>query len=330
MVRVVVAVFLQTSIFVCASVLADRDGSEQEQYYLKNFRNKHGNGEFLFLRNRDSLRKDTVGGVVDIIPHNPYGEHEDHSIPKVLIVVPLVAAWIALLILISHSTPQAATVVSTVCRQISEFTRTLSDRTAAMHDRNRQSMSEIDRKIKPSSKRRGRNQQFAASDQSISPSLIEIANMASDSDDGEPYKFDGHSTFSSIGRAKTVVVSNTNHHNVLREPSPPRESYSKHSSIHHAPSRLRQSNDNEHDGDRNHQRYIEHDKKGGSHGETFKRYNTHTTDYHGYRPEPTSRGSSGHDRGHAKSHESPSNNHRTHNLTPLEKKLSAGSRKRSR
>lgn len=323
MVKVVVAVFLPASIFVCSSVLADRDGSEQEQYYLKNFRNKNGNGEFLFLRNRDSLRKDQVRGVVDILPHNPYGEHEDHSIPTVLIVVPLLAAWIALLILISHSTPQVATVISNLCRQISEFTRTLSDRMAAMHDRNRQSLPEVDRKTKSTSKRRERNQQFASSDPSISPSLIEIANMAYESDDGEF----GQSTFSSLGRAKTVVASNTNHHNVLREPSPLRESYSKHSSIHHAPSRIRQSNDNEHDVGRNHQRSIEQDKKGGGHRDTVKRYNKHANDHHGYRPETPCRGSSGHDRGHAKYHYSPSNKHRTHDLTPLEKMLSAGKKK---
>ncbi|KAL3803320.1 hypothetical protein HJC23_009284 [Cyclotella cryptica] len=329
MVKIIVGVFLHASVLVYPTVLADRDGSEQEQYYLKNFRNRDSNGEFLFIRNRDSLRKGQVGGAVDIVPHNPYGEHEEHSIPKVFIFVPLLAAWIALVILVSHSTPQAAPVISAICRKISEFTRTWSERTAAMQERNRQSMSGIHRRIKPSSKRKDRSQQIISSDPSISPSLIEIANMASDSDDGEPTKFDGQSTSSSFGRAKTVVVSNTNHRNVLRDPSPPRESHPKLSSMHALP-RLRQSNDNAHDGDRNHQKRIGHDKKGGNHGNEFKRNIKHANDYHSYRPEVPYRGASDLDHGHVTSRDSLPHKHKTHNLTPLEKKLSAGSHKRSR
>ena len=123
----------------------------------------------------------------------------------------------AALILICRVSPRASTVVSYVCRHISEVTRTLSERTAAMHETNKSF-----KRKGSSSVRRKYNQELVASDQSISPSLLDIANMTSD-DEGLDDSA-GESLFSSFRRAKTVIVSNSKRDrgNVLREPSPHR------------------------------------------------------------------------------------------------------------
>jgi hypothetical protein len=112
-------------------VLSDRDSSQQEEYYLKNFRNNPNRkkGGFVFLRNdRGSMKKNRDGADrVDVVPENPFGEREDYSIPKLFLFVPLVGAWMAALVLVREVSPRVITIVSTSCRCISEFTRRMSE-----------------------------------------------------------------------------------------------------------------------------------------------------------------------------------------------------------
>lgn len=207
-----------------------------QEYYLNNFRNKPKHGEFKFIQNgSSSLKKKRYP--VDIVPHNPYGDKEDHSIPKFLLFAPFVGAWMAALILISRVSPRASTIVSHVCRHISEATRTLSERTAAMHERNKSF-----KRKGSSSVRRERNQELVASDQSISPCLLDIAKMTSD-EEGLDDSGDGTLSFS-FRKAKTVIVSNSKGERgkILREPSPHHRSSPSKQKHKHA-TRQRLSND---------------------------------------------------------------------------------------
>lgn len=165
--------------------------------------------------------------------------------------------------------------------------------------------------------------QLAASDQSISPSLVEIANMESDNEfdnSGEFNSSGGTSLFSSFRRAKTVVASNSKHkqrNNLLREPSPARGSPSKHK---HATRQRRTIDDSERRyearGDPNSRHHRSHEME----------YNKHDGRRHEHGSETCheSSGRSGHDAVKYKS------SHREAHLSPLEKKLSNGSQRRHR
>jgi hypothetical protein len=315
--KMVIAMLLLIAATLPACVLSDRDSSPQEEYYIKNFRNnpnKKGS-KFRYIRN------DNRGAPVDIVPQSPYGEMEDTSIPNFLLFIPLVGAWMAALVLIRQVSPGAATIVSKICRKISEYTRTVSERTAAMHEKNK-SMKRKD----SSSRRRDRNHDLVASDQSISPSLIEIATV--DEEFNNSCDFDnsgGTSLFSSFRRAKTVVASNLKHerHNVLREPSPSRRSPSKHKP---APTRLRRSsNEKREHHELDYERYNRHTEKiesneRESHQREYNKNHKHHREQHV---------SLAHKSEHVKS--KPSHKHDYHDsMSPLEKKLSNGSQKRSR
>lgn len=317
--------FILAAIFLPTCVLSDRDSSPQEEYYLKN---KKGGfkGGFKFLRNDIGSRKNTGGAVpVDIVPHNAYGEQDDYSIPKLLLFLPLVGAWMAALVLVQQVSPRATSVVSMICRHISEFTNRMSERTAAMNEKNRQQLSSMKRK-NSSAKRRERNEGLAASDQSISPSLIEIANMGSDEFDSSTdfENSGGTSLFSSFRRAKTVVASNSKRqerNHLLREPSPTRGSPSKNK---HA-TRMRRSvteRNKEHGSDR---RYNNRDDE-RQHHRRGEEYHKHEKLHQANRTEERHAHST-HRSDHAKSKSS-----RMHeDLSPLEKKLSNnGSQRRTR
>lgn len=319
----IATVLVTVAIFPPTCVLADRDSSQQEEYYLKNFRsNPNKKGGFKFLR-----KKTGNSAPVDVVPQTPFGERDDYSIPKMLLFLPLVGAWMATLVLLRQVSPRVPSVISMICRHISEFTRRMSERTAAMHDKNMQQKSRMKRS-NSSAKRRERPQESAASEQSISPSLLEIANMASDSDFDNSTDFEnsgGTSLFSSFRRAKTVVASNSKRQersNLFREPSPSRASSSKHK---HA-TRMR--------------RHINHRSDQHGEHESTRRSNPHHRDkrhhemsYHKHekgqiRAEMNHESSPKHSTGHVKSKSSRS--HEEHNMSPLEKKLSSGSRTRKR
>lgn len=307
------------ALFLAAAILptiihADRAVSEQEEYYIKNFRNNPNRREFMFVRNNRSSNKNGRNAV-DIHHDNPYGDQEDYSIPKGLLFVPLVGVWIAVLILIRHSSPQVITMLSMVCRRISEFTRNMSEKTAAMHERNQHRISDARMRAKYSSKRAERNIE-------LSSSLSEIANLTSD----EEFGSEGQPRFSSFSVAKTVVASNFHHHEprkVLREPSPPRREghHSKHNK--HAPPRLRRGNDS---GDRHHNRHSHHENsynKQDRHGDERTKMHSHHGESH---RQTEAEGSSSHRQ--TKSHLSSSSKLTADNLSRLEKKLSDGSHTR--
>ncbi|KAL3804806.1 hypothetical protein ACHAWO_005335 [Cyclotella atomus] len=310
-------------------VLSDRDSSQQEEYYLKNFRNNPNRkkGGFVFLRNdRGSMKKNRDGADrVDVVPENPFGEREDYSIPKLFLFVPLVGAWMAALVLVREVSPRVITIVSTSCRCISEFTRRMSERTASLQEKNRKHVSSQLKRKRSSSKRKERTQDLAASDQSISPSLVEIATMGSDNDfdnSGEFNSSGGTSLFSSFRRAKTVVASNSKHkqrnHTILREPSPLRGSPSKHK---HA-TKLRRPID---DSERRHEAHG--DLNSRHHRSHEMEYNKHDRRRHEHGNETCheSSGRSGHTAVKYTCH-----GHREDHLSPLEKKLSNGSQRRHR
>jgi hypothetical protein len=323
-----VAVIALTFFPTC--VLSDRDSSQQEEYYLKNFKNNpnKNRGSFVFLRNdRDSKKNRQGAGRVDVVPENPYGEREDNTIPKLLLFVPLVGAWMAALVLVREVSPRVISIVSMSCRHISEFTRRMSERTASMQEKNRLHISRLKR-MSSSSKRKERTQELASSEQSISPSLIDIANMDSDNefDNSGEFNSSGTSLFSSFRRAKTVVASNSKHkkhnHNntILREPSPARGSPSKHK---HA-TRLRRPMDEKYDIEGRYETHGDHSR----HHRTHEiEYNKHDKHRHEHKSEicHESSGRIGH-HVKAKSSRGQDDDH----LSPLEKKLSNGSPRRHR
>lgn len=244
--------------------------------------------------------------------------------PKILLVVPLVGAWMAALILIREVSPRATTFVSVICRRISDFTRTLSERAAVAHEQNHRRVPHVKRKDSSNRRRERSNQEMVASDRSISESLMEIASIESDNDLDTSGDFDnsgGKSIFSSFGRAKTVVASNLRREqrSVLREPSPSRGSPSKHK---HSTRMRRTATDREHQHHRNYGRQNRYDTD-----ERMPRQEEYTKHDKRRASNIEHRDSSGRKNEHLKSKQIRQHEHEA-NVSPLEKKLSGGSHKR--
>ena len=316
------------AILLPACVLSDRESSEQEEYYLKNYRNNpKRSGRFMFVRNNKVSRgKDREA--LDIVAHNHFDEQEDYTIPKILLFVPLVGAWMAVLVLVREVSPRATTLVSIICRRISDFTKSLSERTAALHEQNHRRIPRVKRK--DSSRRRERNQEeMASSVRSLSESLMEIASIKSDDELDTSCDFDNSgsiSIFSSFRRAKTVVASNIKRESnmkreqgsLLREPSPLRGSPSK-----NKPTRMRRTStcrENAH-----YRHYDRHDQCDTD--ERMSHQNEHTKRDKSHRNNIEYRDSSRRYNRHVKSKQLHTNEHEA-NVSPLEKKLSSGSHKR--
>lgn len=176
-------------VFVVTSTLADRDAKLQEDYYLQQLR-KHKDGITA------SLAAGAKPAPNDIVPHNPYGE-EDSSLPKVFVFTSLLATWLIVLWIFQLSAPSAVRLLSRLCRQVSEYSRSLSERMARIHEKNYQrskvSRGEKGGRTSAKSSPRRKNRQprpagqrtkpTAEDEQSISPSVLEIIDAAVNEDD---------------------------------------------------------------------------------------------------------------------------------------------------